>query len=536
MTTLQVILEYLEKNPNDGIQMKDLFPIINYLEEHNGVLFNGTGAPSDSLGDDGNYYLDTTAGDLYLKASTWGVIYTFGGGGGGAVNSVTGFNVNNADPANPVMQIVSVTVAQMQTKIAGGTVKAGERYIITNAGAATQGLTCQIIVEGYSSTKISPNGFGMFQNAVMANAMMCIMDYNISTNYITKVFEPLQKNEVSISQALAGNCIEAFLFDDVNFTDNIIIGCNLTTVLSGNIMGGNRLQYCNIDYQSHLGVAMLYHYHYGANGTLGVPDIQVTGDDAFITFNTCNYYSCLINIGANSVVSDNVLEYNAYVSLSSNATFVNNNIRGVSQAAPQIKFLGDGQAFQNNQVFSAFVNINATYAQFMDNTVLPSSQLIEVTFDISGCAIGQNCAINTLNGYLLQCEIGANKNITTIANHTEKVWIDDHSTFEATVDCATALTAGVLSIPNYCGYIYLISANANETITSFTSSPALSAGSYMRFKVPIAGTPTYIQFAEGSTIFLPTPSTGTKIYANGLDFWECEYDGTNFIENNTNQF
>ena len=36
------------------------------------IWYNGAGAPSNSIGVDGNYYLDTTSGDVYFKvAGSW---------------------------------------------------------------------------------------------------------------------------------------------------------------------------------------------------------------------------------------------------------------------------------------------------------------------------------------------------------------------------------------------------------------------------------------------------------------------------------
>ncbi|GAA4464199.1 hypothetical protein GCM10023189_43170 [Nibrella saemangeumensis] len=55
--------------------------------------YNGTGAPSNVTGVNGDYYLDTVSGDVYRKtAGTWGIVGNIkgpGGGGGGATEPVT---------------------------------------------------------------------------------------------------------------------------------------------------------------------------------------------------------------------------------------------------------------------------------------------------------------------------------------------------------------------------------------------------------------------------------------------------------------
>jgi len=52
-------------------QVREIEKWLNAIKE-TAVMLNGSGVPSDSLGVDGNYYLDTDTGDLYQKeGGTW---------------------------------------------------------------------------------------------------------------------------------------------------------------------------------------------------------------------------------------------------------------------------------------------------------------------------------------------------------------------------------------------------------------------------------------------------------------------------------
>lgn len=50
-----------------------------------GMLFGGSGAPASSLGANGDFYIDTSNGDLYgpKTLGAWGSPISLGGGGGG---------------------------------------------------------------------------------------------------------------------------------------------------------------------------------------------------------------------------------------------------------------------------------------------------------------------------------------------------------------------------------------------------------------------------------------------------------------------
>ncbi|HXC98801.1 MAG TPA: hypothetical protein VN048_05625 [Verrucomicrobiae bacterium] len=95
--------------------------------------YNGSGAPASSLGNNGDYYINTANGSIYQKASgSWAVIYSYLSGSGGTVSGtleVTGiFKVDNGPGTGGLAVINSSGTVTMQfnqhTRIAftgGGT-------------------------------------------------------------------------------------------------------------------------------------------------------------------------------------------------------------------------------------------------------------------------------------------------------------------------------------------------------------------------------------------------------------------------------
>lgn len=54
--------------------------------------FNGNGVPSPSTGNNGDYYLDDSTGNVYTKASgAWGLVFSFSSSSGGAPTTVPAF-------------------------------------------------------------------------------------------------------------------------------------------------------------------------------------------------------------------------------------------------------------------------------------------------------------------------------------------------------------------------------------------------------------------------------------------------------------
>jgi hypothetical protein len=106
----------------------DGLPYTNQTGPAGSVLRNGTGAPSNSLGIDGDYYLDVSTGDIYEKiAGTYVIVANILGPPGPVavstdpnndatlgldglifvperVQSVSGDNVDNTDPLNPIIK------------------------------------------------------------------------------------------------------------------------------------------------------------------------------------------------------------------------------------------------------------------------------------------------------------------------------------------------------------------------------------------------------------------------------------------------
>ena len=67
-----------------------------------GELYSGVGAPSDSLGNNGDVYVNLTNGAIYSKAGDTWIISTGGGGGGQLVAYADGTDPSAiAQPADP---------------------------------------------------------------------------------------------------------------------------------------------------------------------------------------------------------------------------------------------------------------------------------------------------------------------------------------------------------------------------------------------------------------------------------------------------
>ena len=82
----------------------DAVPYDQLLQLANGVWLNGVAAPSNTNGENGNFYYNTVNKNIYLKiAGAWVLQGTLAAGGGGGVATVIGNIVDNTDPANPVV-------------------------------------------------------------------------------------------------------------------------------------------------------------------------------------------------------------------------------------------------------------------------------------------------------------------------------------------------------------------------------------------------------------------------------------------------
>ena len=159
------------------------------------------------------------------------------------------------DPAGSAAQVtvtaINVTVVQLGVLIAGADLIPGQTYLITNAAVA-QG-TCQIMLKAFDTTRLETTGYGTFQNAAMGGAINCEMDYDVGTDFISRVTRPYDAANTSLPMTVtdAGNgAIAAFPFDDTisfqdSYLENPVINNIGGTILSTRLGNG-----CIVDLQN----------------------------------------------------------------------------------------------------------------------------------------------------------------------------------------------------------------------------------------------------------------------------------------------
>ena len=216
------------------------------------------------------------------------------GGGGGGVSSVTGtypiLSSGGSTPDISIEQVTQHTVAEMQALAGGADLIAGQIYQITNAYAST----AVINIKAYSTSVLEDYGFGTFQNNQMAESVYCTMWYDLTTDKINRVYEPLRNNDVSNSTNGGGNAIDQFRFNNSYWLDNVLVDCTFNGVTINRFLDNNMTR-CTLVLDDTDGIV-------GGNTVLGtdVDDTPTTlsiGTDA----TACSLTNCLI--GGNAVVT-----------------------------------------------------------------------------------------------------------------------------------------------------------------------------------------------------------------------------------------
>ena len=160
-------------------------------------------------------------------------------GGGGGVSSVTGtFPIASSGGATPDISITGVyprTYAQMQALVGTSGLIAGLTYQITNA----YGGFAVINIKAFSTDTLEDYGFGTFQNSNMSVAINCFMWYDLTSNKIYRIYDPLRNNDV---KQFTYNAIDFFVFNSNSATNNVIeditiLGMTEDDVLNGNYFG-----------------------------------------------------------------------------------------------------------------------------------------------------------------------------------------------------------------------------------------------------------------------------------------------------------
>jgi len=215
------------------------------------------------------------------------------GGGGGGVSSVTGtypiLSSGGSTPDISIEQVTQHTVAEMQALAGGADLIAGQIYQITDAYSGV----AVINIKAYSTTVLEDYGFGVFQNNQMAASVNCFMWYDLTTDKINRIYEPLRNNDVSVSSEGA-NAIDQFKFNQPSWKNNVLVDCTFNGVTLAKFQDNNMTR-CTLVLDDTEGVI-------NGNTVLGTnsddtPTTLSIGTDATACFLT----NCLI--GGNAVVT-----------------------------------------------------------------------------------------------------------------------------------------------------------------------------------------------------------------------------------------
>lgn len=130
------------------------------------------------------------------------------------------------DPANLNTQLtgttVSKTVAQMQTLAGLSGFIVNQEYQISNAYSG--GSVLNIIA--ISTSKLARTGYGTFQNSAMATSVDAILEYNLSSDKILYIHEPIRNNTVLCPSITDGT--DTFQFDNAGWYNNTWVNLTIT--------------------------------------------------------------------------------------------------------------------------------------------------------------------------------------------------------------------------------------------------------------------------------------------------------------------
>ena len=500
-------------------------------------------------------------------------IIDFQGAGVTATNSVgkTIVTINGS-----AISVISLLNSAMLALISGGTVVAGQFYIITDANYSNAG---GVLVQGVTTSSITRSGTGLFFNADyqgVGNYSSAIPTYGTNLGIWGNLTSPppvsagdvvvwnnrnyinltgawgTQPNTDSINWSLlAYSVTQGYIFE----TDFVLYDVNANNIIYGADKRNNEVDLYN-------NMADLYNtlndFQWGRdkasyNKIKGQSNCVTTNSAATITGNFVEngtYIDTTIVTEAGNFQYNTITAQAIVISARTSGNFRNNVISGVASSV-SLAYLEVTSNFTNNQILEGSVfNAQCTTntCQITNNTLIGASNITlsflgtsvdSMTFSnnylSNGGALTFGGALPTSAQAITGCQIsdGISIDLGNIANasYVNKKVYKGYSNWEASLDLSNLAIynsgTSTLTIPTSLAYVGIFSAkgSSGQTVSTivnsptnhnFTLKPSIESLPFTLRLLPIAiGSAT-----TNNVIASTTTSVGTTLYVartNGCD-------------------
>ncbi len=410
--------------------------------------------------------------------------------------------------------LTTTTVAALQTLAAGSGLTPGAGYLITDG----LGSTAMIVVMALDADNLVEQCYAIYQNAAMSAAMTVELWYDLDNDAAWRIYEASGNNDVSRHSFAEADTISNFKFDDTtNCYNNVLVDCKLLNMNADYIIESSVLKNMVINSQSHTGLSITFHTHTGYGGSVADgAEIFVAGDSVIISNNVADTGTRFNRIGDGCTITNNNFGVECYLNFNSHDTCTCTYNNCASNAG--IGYFVDGDTATRCDLSAAAsidVDVLAQYVQMGASSYANAN--------LNGVEIGAGADVE--NGTFTRCQIGQGKTIDAGgASHTGQSWIGNVSTFSGVVDCDTELTAGVLTIPGYLGYIKLISTNATETINDFVGFEVDNTPIF------VCDTGLQITWDNSVSMVFPSPAIDSVIPGDEQSFVQFKQVGAAYLQ------
>lgn len=199
--------------------------------------------------------------------------------------------------------LTSITAAALKILVNTSLADPNTTYRVTDAGAGTAGVVAVLDIEVFANNRLAPEGYGTFQNAVMASAVGAWMEYDVQTNKFMAVREPIRSNTVIVG-TYGESALQWVKFDSNNWLSNYFNDARIVNIASDAIFKGNNIDHWSGDFNNCTGVYIVNNNIRGVSATVGLGfyDLFVNGNIFKLECN--NIYASdqgtqLANVGGN---------------------------------------------------------------------------------------------------------------------------------------------------------------------------------------------------------------------------------------------